>query len=188
MTCAPAIALAGVPELRTERLILRGPELRDFEPCAAYAASDRSRFTGGPMTRELAWRAFCHTTGHWVHRGYGPFTVETRDGLILGCVGPFFPEGWPEPEIAWTIWNVSVEGRGYAFEAAQAALRHAYGALGWSTAISMINPDNERSVALARRMGCRLDGSFQHERFGLCDLWRHPGPDALVDGGMEADA
>jgi len=173
---APAVTLAGVPVLTTARLTLRGPRAEDFEPFAAYYASERSRFTGGPMTRELAWRAFCHLAGHWAFRGYGPFVVQGPDGAALGSVGPFCPEGWPEPEIAWTMWDPAAEGQGYAREAALAARGFAYQVLGWPTAISMIDPANARSVALARRMGCRPDGSFAHERFGLCHIWRHPGP------------
>lgn len=170
-----AVTLSGAPSLTTERLRLRAPVLADFEVFAAYQASERSRFTGGPLTRELAWRAFGHLAGHWVLRGWGPFVVEAG-GQPMGTVGPFFPEGWPEPEIAWTMWAPEAEGKGYAFEAAQAARAHAYEVLGWPTAISMIDPDNARSVALARRMGCTPDGTFAHDRFGLCHIWRHPAP------------
>ena len=176
---APAVTLSGAPVLTTARLVLRAPGPADFEGFAAYVASDRSRFTGGPMTRELAWRAFGHLVGHWVLRGWGPFVV-TAGGQALGAVGPFYPEGWPEPEIAWTMWAPEAEGKGYALEAAQAARAHAYGALGWRTAISMIDPDNARSIALARRMGCTPDGTFAHERHGLCHIWRHPGPQEIA--------
>jgi RimJ/RimL family protein N-acetyltransferase len=178
---APRITLAGAPTLRTERLVLRTPVAADFDGFAAYCATDRSRFTGGPQTRELAWRAFCHITGHWVHRGYGPFVVALPDGRGIGTVGPFYPEGWQEPEIAWTMWDEAVEGRGYAYEAALAARGFAYEALGWTTAISMIDPENLRSQALARRMGCWEDGTFQHERYGLCHIWRHPAPQSAPD-------
>lgn len=173
------VTLSGTPVLTTGRLVLRAPGIGDFEGFAAYVASDRSRFTGGPLTRELAWRAFGHLVGHWVLRGFGPFVV-TVGGTAVGTVGPFHPEGWPEPEIAWTIWDGAAEGRGYAFEAAQAARAHAYGDLGWTTAISMIDPGNARSIALARRMGCTPDGTFTHERHGLCHIWRHPAPARAV--------
>ena len=176
----PSITLAGVPVLRTDRLTLRGPETADFDAFAAYFASDRSRFTGGPLTRELAFRAFGHLIGHWPMRGYGFFVAEAREtGRPIGMIGPYFPEGWPEPEIGWTIWDPASEGQGLAREGALAVRRFAYDVLGWTTAISLIDPANDRSIALARRMDCRPDGNFTHERYGLCHIWRHPGPEGL---------
>lgn len=176
----PRPQLTGVPVLETERLILRAPQPEDFEAFAAYYASERSRYTGGPQERNLAWRAFCHLTGHWVHRGYGFFVLEERaSGRALGTAGPYFPEGWPEPEIGWTLWLPEAEGKGYAGEAARATRAFAYDALGWNTAISLIVDGNARSAALAQRMGCWLDGTFEHRQFGKSAIWRHPAPASL---------
>jgi len=189
MTLSPAPALTGVPVVETERLILRAPMASDFDVFAEFAASDRASFVGGPNGRGLAWRGFCHITGHWVHRGFGVFVVcDKATGAPLGTSGPFHPEGWPEPEIAWTIWAPQAEGKGLAFEAATATRAFAYDVLGWSTAISLIHVGNTRSAALARRMGCVPDGIFTHEQYGESTIWRHPAPDALADGGMGAYA
>ncbi len=167
--------VVGVPVIETERLRLRGFETADFEPFVAYFATERAAFTGGPLTRDLAWRAFCHLTGHWAHRGYGFFVVEDRaSGEALGMAGPFFPEGWPEPELGWTLWSPAAEGKGLAHEAVLAARDFARDALGWRTAISLIDEGNVRSQALARRLGCARDGSFEHPRFGAATVWRHP--------------
>ena len=106
-------ALSGIPVLETARLRLRAPITPDFEVFAAYFGTDRSRYTGGPLDRNLAWRAFCHLTGHWVHRGYGFFVLEEKDtGAALGTAGTYFPEGWPEPEIGWTLGRPEAEGKG----------------------------------------------------------------------------
>ncbi|WP_209425519.1 GNAT family N-acetyltransferase [Pararhodobacter sp. SW119] len=186
---APHPQLTGVPVLETARLILRAPAPRDFEPFAAYCAADRSRFTGGPLNRDLAWRAFCAITGNWVQRGYAFFVIEERaSGRAIGMAGPWCPEGWPEPEIGWQIWDPVDEGQGFAREAAEAARGFAYDVLGWPTAISLIVEDNARSQALARRLGCTPGGVFTHERLGSCAIWRHPAPGTLADGGMEAYA
>jgi ribosomal-protein-alanine N-acetyltransferase len=96
----------------------------------------------------------------------------------LGVVGPYFPEGWPEPEIAWTVFE-QAEGRGIAFEAAQEARRFAYETLGWTTAISCTMPENTRSQALAQRMGCVRDGTYGHPEGYTLHIWRHPAPEAL---------
>lgn len=177
------------PVLETERLILRAPVTADFEVFAAFMATERSGHIGGPISRGLAWRGFCHITGHWVHRGYGMFIFTDRaSGAALGMSGPWFPEGWPEPEIGWSVWAPEAEGKGLAHEAALAGRAYAYDVLGWPTVISLIAPTNTRSQALARRMGCVPDGTFQHEQYGESGIWRHPSPDALADGGAEAYA
>ncbi|HHB80155.1 MAG TPA: hypothetical protein ENK83_00170 [Aliiroseovarius sp.] len=54
--------------------------------------------------------------------------------------------------------------------------------LGGKTAISMILHGNTRSVALAERLGARLERDFEHERFGPCHICRHPSPEALRHG------
>lgn len=185
----PRPALIGTPVLETARLILRAPETADFEAWASYIGSERARFTGGPQDRTQAWRSFCGITGHWVHRGYGMFVVVLRSGgPALGLVGPWYPEGWPGQEIGWTLFTPEAEGRGYAREAAEATRAHAFDVLGWTTAISLIDPGNTRSEALARRLGCVADGEAMLPGFGPSGVWRHPGPDALADGGMEAYA
>lgn len=187
MTLAETFA-AATPVLETPRLILRAPAADDFEAFAAYQASERSRYTGGPLDRNLAWRSFGHVVGHWVLRGYGVFVVERRDsGAAIGTAGPYFPVGWPEPEIAWTLWDADSEGRGYAVEAALAARDWACEALGWSRPISLIVAGNTRSEALAARLGCRREGTFEHAQFGASTIWRHPAPDTH-GGSMEAYA
>ncbi len=98
LTVAPS--LAGVPVLETERLRLRGPKLSDFETYAAFTSSPRAAFVGGAVPRVQAWRAFGHLTGHWALRGYSMFIIADKaTDAPLGMSGPYFPEGWPEPEI-----------------------------------------------------------------------------------------
>lgn len=179
---------AAIPRLETPRLVLRAPRVADFETFAAYQASERSRFTGGPLDRNLAWRSFGHLTGHWVLRGYGVFVIEDKaTGLAIGTTGPWFPEGWPEPELAWSLWTAGAEGKGYAAEAALAGRAYAYEALGWTSVISMILDGNTRSEALARKLGCVRESGFTHAQFGACSIWRHPAADAQ-GAGMEAYA
>lgn len=175
MTQFVAPALVGVPVLETERLRLRGPKASDFEPFAAFLQSPRAAFVGGTVPRVQAWRAFGHLTGHWVLRGYSMFIIADKaTDAALGMSGPWFPEGWPEPEIGWSVWAPEAEGKGVAFEAAMAARAWAFETLGWTTAISLIVDGNTRSEALARRMGCTLEGTFTHEVYGKSRIFRHP--------------
>lgn len=174
-------ALVNTPVIETERLILRAARLGDFETFAAFGLSDRARFVRpADYDREKAWRGFGHMVGHWLLRGYSLFAVEERaTGRTIGTVGPWFPEGWPEPEIGWTILADDLEGKGYAFEAAAAARRFAFDTLGWTTAVSYIHPENARSIALARRLGAVEDPAAAHPGTEPCLVFRHPRPEAL---------
>ena len=175
-------ALSGlIPRLDTPRLVLRAPAEADLDAVAAFYASDRSRMVGGPMTRLDAWRALASILGHWHLRGWGRWVLEDRaTGRPAGIVGLHAPEGWPEPEIGWTVFD-GFEGQGVAHEAALAARRYAYGPARWTTAISLVDPANARSAALAHRMGCTPDGTFRHAAYGRMDVWRHPAPTETKD-------
>ena len=142
------------PCLETERLILRPTRVEDFEAWAAFAAHPESmRFLGGPQPRAVAWRAFIAMAGSWALYGFGMFSViERASGRWLGRLGPWRPEGWPGNEIGWGMIH-DVEGRGFALEGARAAIDWAFDALGWTEIIHCIDDGNERSVALARRLG-----------------------------------
>jgi ribosomal-protein-alanine N-acetyltransferase len=166
-----------IPTVETERLRLRAPRLDDFEPYAAFCGSERSKGVGGPYTRGQSFQRLEALIGHWQLRGFGRWMVTDREsGEPLGVVGIMYPLEWPEPEIAWSLFEVA-EGRGIAQEAALAARDYAYDVLGWTTVISCTTPDNTRSIALARRLGAERDGSFVHPGLGELLIWRHPGPE-----------
>jgi len=162
-----------IPVLETERLVLRGFQPGDVETFAGFYASEASRFVGGPEDRVSTWRRISSYAGCWALRGYGKFVVEEKDnGRVVGIVGPWYPEGWPEPEIGWTILP-EFEGRGYATEAAGRAIAFAYDELGWTTAMSAIFPGNARSSRLAERLGAKHDGSAEIRPYGTLEIWRH---------------
>lgn len=170
---------ANIPVLETDRLILRAPREADFQAECDFYASDRCAHVGGKMDPEQVWRMLACFVGHWAFRGYGFWGVEEKaTGTYCGRVGLWKPEGWPEPEVGWTLMQAA-EGRGIAHEAAIAARTYAYGTLGWDTAISLIAPENARSIALAERLGATLDYEWDHARFGRTLVYRHPAPEAL---------
>ena len=180
--------LPSCPVLNTERLTLRGPAPQDFEPLAKfYADPVRSPGFGGPLKRDEAWRWFALNIGHWCLHGYGFWTVEAKNGEVVGIVGLWNPEGWPEPEIGWDLFD-GHEGKGFATEAAQSARSYAYDILGWTTAISLVKPGNDASARVATRLGAAFDGLYEHPRHGTVQIYRHPSPDMLENGGMGAYA
>lgn len=169
-----------IPTLTTERLTMRAPRWDDFEAYAAFRGSDRAKLLGGPFTRAQAFTQLAEIIGHWTLRGYGRWMVaDQKTDEPLGIVGLYYPEDWPEPEIAWSVFE-NAEGRGVAYEAALAARDYAYGTLGWTTVISLIDPANTRSVALGQRMGCVQDAPYDHETLGIMHVWRHPSPEDLA--------
>jgi RimJ/RimL family protein N-acetyltransferase len=177
-----------IPTLETERLILRAPSLSDFEPLCAFYDSARAKYVGGQMDAEKVWRHLALEAGHWTLMGYGRWTlVEKASELPCGMVGLWNPEGWPEPEIGWDLFD-GFGGKGYATEAALAARSFAYDVLGWNTVISLIASENHASRSVAQRMGATQDGVFSHVRFGDVEVWRHMAPADIENGGMEAYA
>lgn len=169
------------PLIETDRLILRGPAATDFEAIAAfYADPVRSFGFGGVLPRDEAWRWFASSIGHWHLRGYGFWTVTLKDdNAPAGICGLWNPEGWPEPEMGWIVFD-GFEGKSIAFEAATAVRAHAYGVMGFNTMTSNILPGNVRSVALAERLGAVHERTYQNINMGTEQLFRHPSPEALV--------
>ena len=161
--------------IETERLVLRKLAATDWPEFSPYALSDRSIPSGGPHTIGQAWRTFAIWIGHWELRGYGLLAIELRErpGTAIGIAGPYFPADAPEPEIGWQIWDPEAEGKGYAYEAAQAARRWACDALGMTQPVSYIMDGNARSIRLAERLGCIRDEKAPRRPDGL-PVWRHP--------------
>lgn len=140
----------------TPRLRLRQLVHSDFDAYASLCADPEvMRYVGDgrPLSRGDAWRQLAMLVGHWSLRGYGMWAVEERaSGAFVGRVGLHFPEGWPDREVGWALAR-RFWGRGYAFEAARAALAVAFESLQWERAISLIAPENVRSIRLAERLG-----------------------------------
>ena len=177
--------LVDTPVLRTERLVLRAPKASDLDALVPFITSDRARFVGGgaEKTRGDAWRILAIFAGHWHLRGFGLFIAEDAEsGAPIGSVGPWYPGGWPERELGWTVWSPEAEGKGYAHEAMLRLRAHVYDDLGWDTAVSYIDARNDRSLALARRLGCTRDAAARRpdrDPDAPIEVWRHPAPEAL---------
>jgi RimJ/RimL family protein N-acetyltransferase len=160
-----------VPQLETERLLLRPFRDADIDAYAAMCADPEvMRYVGdrGVLSRDDAWRQMAMLVGHWHLRGFGMWAVEERaNEKFIGRVGLHFPEGWPDREIGWALAR-PYWGKGYALEAATAALAHAFGALQWQRAISLIDPANRPSIRLAERLGERFEKMVEIRGHRVC--------------------
>lgn len=152
MTCLPS-------SIETRRLELVRPANEHFSAWSEFMADEiAARHLGGPQDASSAWRALATMCGSWCLQGFGMYSViEKATGAWVGRVGPWRPYGWPGTEIGWGVIR-SKWGQGYAFEAAVACIDNAIAHLGWTDIVHLIAPDNERSQALAKRLGAENCG------------------------------
>lgn len=148
------MAIAPGPTLETARLILRPTGAQDLDGWAQLMGDvEAAQYIGGYQTREAAWRGMASMAGSWAINGFGMFSLIARDtGLWVGRIGPWRPEGWPGTEVGWGLLR-SAWGKGYAVEAAQAAIDWAFDHLGWDEVIHTIDPQNANSKAVAAKLG-----------------------------------
>lgn len=164
------------PVLETARLRLRGWRSDDILQYSNLVGDpDTARFitrTGKPYNSSQAWAEVAFFVGHWQMLGYGMFVVEERDsGDFLGRVGALQPPGWPALEVAWAL-APSSRGKGFATEAARAAIAWLFRGLGIDRVISVIHPDNHPSQSVAMRLG-EDRSNEQFSPFGeICDVWQ----------------
>lgn len=153
------------PQVRivTDRLVLRPHRSDDFEGMrrlvcdpATFEYSER-----GPMSGEEAWSMLLRHAGHWALAGYGVFAIEEKaTGRFVGQVGPsdfhrrFGSDFDPYPEMCWSIVR-RCRGRGYATEAAAAALDWLHRAIPADRTVCLIHEDNAPSFQVAARLGYR---------------------------------
>ena len=143
--------------LETGRLILRPIDAKlDFEPWAQMmgdAATTAYLWNAKTLNPAEAWQNMMMNIGHWQVRGYGFFSVVLKEtGAWVGRVGPYFPHGWPAPEIGWATHPKHIRN-GYASEAATACLAYVFDELDWPQVTHVIVPGNEASIAVATKIG-----------------------------------
>lgn len=136
-------------------------DVEDFEEYAAmFADSNVVRYLGNgqPLSRFMAWQSMAAVVGHWQLRGYGMWAVaEHTTNVLIGRIGFLDGEGWPGFELGWML-SAAYWGKGYGTEGAIAALDYAFNHLNRDQVISLIHPDNTHSLAMAERLGERLEG------------------------------
>jgi RimJ/RimL family protein N-acetyltransferase len=159
--------------LRTSRLVLR--QWRD-DDAAAFA-----ELSADPAVMQYlvpfadraamdAWVVAART--HWQDHGFGPWVVElSGEALMIGVVGlsnlrfalPFAPAVEAAWRLARPYW-----GRGYAYEAARAAIDDGFGRLGLDEIVAFTVPANRASRRVMEKLGMTRDPAedfdFEHPR------------------------
>ncbi len=161
-----------IPRLPTARLRLREYRMSDFEAFAAFWADAEAMRHLAPFSRRDAWRVFGCNTGGWQLQGVGWWAVELRaSGALVGNVGAFFREGWPELELGWNTLREHW-GQGYATEAARAVMDYAFDVRREPRLTVLVDPANTPSLRVAANLGFVREASAelfgrQIDRFGL---------------------
>lgn len=146
-------------QIETGRLLLRPPQIEDFERYAQLHADEGAmRFLGGPISRHAAWRKFLQMPGAWAMQGFAMFSVMHKDdGRWLGFLGPWRPADWPGNEVGY-VFHPDAWGNGYVVEAAVATMDWSFDTLGWDRVIHCIAPGNLPSQKVAQRLGSTNGG------------------------------
>jgi RimJ/RimL family protein N-acetyltransferase len=163
--------------LTTERLLLRKPTLDD--DLSAFIDDAEVQRWIGPADA-TAGELIERWVRRWERNGVGQFIVEL-DGVVIGRVGfvVWDRRTWEtsaydlagehaETELGWAILH-RFWGHGYATEAAHAAR-------GWierRRIISLIHPENVRSMRVAEKLGARRAERVETPG-GEADVWVHP--------------
>ena len=155
--------------LSTPRLRLRPWRESDFAPFAAMNADPAvmEHFPSIP-TREESDAMARRIMARIEETGWGLWAVEVAGGEpFIGFTGlavPTFEAHFtPCTEIGWRLAR-GAWGKGYATEAARAALAFGFGELGLEEIVSFTAVANRRSAAVMERLGMRRDGEFDHPR------------------------
>jgi RimJ/RimL family protein N-acetyltransferase len=159
-----------VRELETARLRLRAWRDDDLEPFARLNADPAvMEFLPSILARAESDAFAARIRAGLAERGWGLWAVEAPGvSRFVGYVGLAVPAAdLPVSPCVEIGWRLAAEhwGRGYASEAARAALELGFGELGLHEIVSFTSVANRRSRAVMERIGLRFAGeTFEHPR------------------------
>ena len=169
-----------IPEIRTERLLLRAFTDADRPAWAAIHADPLVMATlGPPLERAAADVVLDRVQARWDEHGYGWWCVDL-DGTCIGAAG-LATQSWTPPfpvarfiDLGWRIASPHW-GHGYAPEAAAAGVRFGFEVLGLDELIAFTAAGNDKSRRVMDKLGMTHDpaGDFDHPNLADGDPLRH---------------
>jgi len=150
--------------VETARLLLRVPELADAEALMGIiwdpevVEQKQVTLLEPPGGLDLALKNTSDMLRQWQSRGYGQWSVvEKATGQVIGCVGFYHPpKEWPGVDLGWVLHR-SRWGQGFETEAATAAIGWIWDHTQIDRVISLISPDDLRSIRVATKIGERFE-------------------------------
>lgn len=165
-------------EFETERLSLRQWCEADREPFAAMNANPRvMEFFPTPLDRAASDAMLDRCQSHIALRGWGLWAIEAKvNREFAGFVGLHIPTHalpfMPCVEVGWRL-AVGHWGKGYATEAARAAMRFGFERLGLAEIVSFTAVQHVRSRAVMERLGMLDTGdTFEHPAIPAGNVFR----------------
>jgi RimJ/RimL family protein N-acetyltransferase len=178
-----------MPQIETERLLLRKPRREDAEALLDLVGDAASMIPIGsvPGGIEVAVEHLERWQRRWENNGMGPFLVVHRaGGNVIGRVGPLVWSSatWEtaalaeagadaEIELGWAIQS-AYWGRGYAPEAARAVRQWVYDERGVERLISLIDPANTNSARVAEKLDAEPTETVELFDGSPATIWVHP--------------
>ncbi len=144
-----------IPEIETERLRLRGFRPDDLDAlCQVFGDPEVMKYISGgkPRTREATEEGLLRSIEGWRNRGFGLWAVEEKvTDHMVGYCGLIPLDETPEIEVAYGLAK-SVWGRGFAVEAARAALEFGFKELKLERIVAVVNPLNVASQRVLEKL------------------------------------
>lgn len=156
----------------TERLTLRYASGSDATAMrAVFCDPEVMQYGDGPQTDDWIRSWIERVKRSYNERGFGLWLIsQSGDSTAIGYCGlTWFPDinGQPEVEIGYRLarsyWNL-----GFATEAASAVRDLAFSDFVLDRVISIIDPNNVRSIRVAEKLGMKLCGDV------MLDGYDHP--------------
>ena len=139
--------------IESARLMMRPLSRDDLDDFLALQSDPQVAAFTRSFDRPGALARLAEIEQEWAQRGHGGMAVlERRSRRFLGRSGL---KRWPqfgETEIGWSL-HPGEWGHGYATEAARAILEWGFESLPDPYFTAMVQPENTRSAAVARRLG-----------------------------------
>ena len=151
--------------LVTERLLVRPMEPSDEDALhEVWSHPDVLASLGhaGPWPRAASSDRLRTKMAHQERHGFAVWAVVERDsGRLVGETGLQLLEGGPDVEVGWRV-HPDLQGRGYATEAAGAAIAAGFARLGLERIVAVVEPGNAASRRVTEKLGMTPVGPARH--------------------------
>ncbi len=153
-------------KLMTSRLVLRPLRLSDSAAVFAYRSDPEvARFQMWEPEAEGEVRSFIEnlqelaidTPGTW----YQLAITLKKSGVLIGDCGLHFPLEEPKQMEVGITLAPAHQRRGYGTEALEGVIEYLFVKLGKHRVYASVDPRNEASMALLKRVGMRKEGHFR---------------------------